>query len=112
MSNDEEERYEAGGGDSEANVQPEAVVSFAAQIAPLFRNQDVFCMNPLAVRLKDYAYMSDGAGDGTYADHANARHVYARLTGDETPRMPAGGPFWSQAQLQLFDDWMDGGFQP
>jgi hypothetical protein len=53
--------------------------------------------------------MSDGAGDGAYPDHANARHVYAKLTGDE---MPPGGPFWPQDRLLLFKDWMDGGFQP
>ena len=29
----------------------------------------------------------------------NAKHVYARLTGDEKPRMPMGGPF-SERVLQ------------
>jgi len=32
------------------------------------------------------------------------------LTGVATPRMPLGGPFWPDAQLQLFDQWMSDGF--
>jgi len=34
------------------------------------------------------------AGDDNFADHANARHVLARLSGTELPRMPADGAYW------------------
>jgi hypothetical protein len=85
-------------------------VSFAQEIAPLFRPGDVSCMARLGVSLSDYTYMSDPGGDGTYADHANARNVYARLTGTTLPQMPMGGPYWPSAQLQLFDQWMTDGF--
>lgn len=69
-------------------------------------------MSGQGVYLDDYHYMSDPSGDSSYADHANARHVYARLTGTETPRMPQGGPFWTTQQLDTFQSWMTGGFLP
>ena len=86
-------------------------VSFT-QISALFTPRDKICMNPKGVLLTDYAYMSDKACDDTYPDHANANHVYARLTGAEQPQMPKGGPFWSQTNLDLFSQWMQDGFQP
>jgi hypothetical protein len=85
-------------------------LSFADDIAPLFNSGDVSCMARFGVRLDDYAYISDPTSDGTFADHANARDVYAHLTGDTTPRMPMGGPYWSTTQLQLFAQWMTDGF--
>ena len=85
-------------------------VLFAADIAPLFTERDIGCMSGFGVELDDYGYMGDATGDATFSDHANARHVHARLAGTERPRMPAGGPFWSEAQLQLFDQWMTDGF--
>jgi hypothetical protein len=87
-------------------------VSFSANILPLFRPIDIQHMQPNGVLLSDYTYMSNPAGDDTYPDHANARWVYAYLTGDQSPRMPLGGPYWSDSQLQLYQNWMDGGFQP
>jgi hypothetical protein len=86
-------------------------VSFAGSIRPLFRPRDLECMFPYDVLLDDYAYMSSPLGDNTYADHAHARHVYARLTGAEHPRMPLHGPYWPEANLALFQQWMDDGFQ-
>jgi len=87
-----------------------APVSFARDIAPLFDARDVACMARFDVHLGDAGYMSDATGDDKFADHANARNVYARLTGVATPQMPLGGPFWPDAQLQLFDQWMSDGF--
>jgi hypothetical protein len=89
-----------------------AVVSFATDIKVMFTQTDLRCMSAQGVALDDYNYMSDPTPDGDYPDHANARHVYGRLTGDETPRMPHGEPFWGQAALDTFKHWMDGGFQP
>ncbi|TPI13059.1 hypothetical protein FJW06_15520 [Mesorhizobium sp. B4-1-3] len=88
------------------------MVSFAADIKPLFDQGDIDCMTPQGVILDDYAYMSNKGGDAKYDDHANASHVYARLAGDEKPRMPKGGPFWTQDKLDLFKKWMDEGYAP
>jgi hypothetical protein len=85
-------------------------VSFAQDIELLFRPSDISCMARFAVSLNDFAYMSDPGGNDIYPDHANARDVFAHLTGTVTPRMPIGGPFWPDEQLQLFDQWMTDGF--
>jgi hypothetical protein len=92
-------------------------VSFANAIKILFRPVDINHMKPFHVRLDDYAWMSDPAGGQVgdckqYPDHANARSVYAFLTGDCTPRMPLGGPYWHADMLALYQRWMDDGFQP
>ena len=85
--------------------------SFAVDIAGLFRSVDVSCMANVGdgIFINDYAYMSDPKGDEVFPDYANARHVYARLAGTETPRMPKGGPFWSEDSLQLLKSWIDDG---
>ena len=49
-------------------------------VAHVFANR-----HPFGVLLDDFNYMSDPTGDGVFADHANGRHVYARLTGEEHP---------------------------
>jgi hypothetical protein len=84
--------------------------SFAEDIVSLFNGRDITCMARFGVSLSDYGYMSDPTGDDKFNDHANARDVYARLMGTTTPRMPMGGPYWADAQLQLFDQWMNDGF--
>lgn len=87
-------------------------VSFATDILPLFRPGDVSCMARFGVHLGDYSYMSDPSGGDSFPDHDHARDVYARLTGDATPRMPKGGPFWPPKRIALFNQWMTDGFQP
>jgi hypothetical protein len=69
-------------------------------------------MSAYGVLLDDYSYMSDPKADDKVSDHANARSVFARLTGDAQPRMPMGGPYWSAAQLEVYSNWMTDGFQP
>jgi hypothetical protein len=86
-------------------------VSFAKDILPLFRPIDIQHMARRGVHLDQYAYMSDPAGNATYPDHAHAQDVYCYLTGDCTPQMPPGGPFWSPDQLKLYNQWMTNGFQ-
>jgi hypothetical protein len=89
-------------------------ISFAKDIAVMFTPKDKTCMDGLGVQLADYTYMSDPAGDDKYGDHANANHVYARLTGAEQPQMPLGGEKkWTaqdnpegQKNLKTFHDWM------
>lgn len=80
--------------------------SFASAIAPLFSDGDARCMGGMGVMLRDFGYMADPAGDDVYADHANARHVLARLKGQEAPRMPPGGTPWADEKIALFEAWM------
>jgi hypothetical protein len=75
-------------------------VSFERDIRPLFREIDIDHMGPMGVALDDYAYMSDAA---------NAKSVYEYLTGDQEPRMPIDGPYWTQEQLDLYSRWVEGG---
>jgi hypothetical protein len=83
--------------------QPQAAPSFKNDILPLFRQVDIAHMQPMGVLLNDYAFMSMPA---------NAQNVYSYLTGNNHPRMPLGGPYWSSAQLALFDRWMTTGYKP
>ena len=92
-------------------------VSYAKAIKPLFRKVDIDHMKPFDVQLDDFTWMSDPAGGSggscdEFPDHANGRSVFAFLKGDCTPRMPLGGPFWHDDMLDLYQRWMDGGFQP
>ena len=82
-------------------------VSFATEIRPMFRPTDINCMALHSVFLDDYAYMSDPANN-----HANGVRVRDYLTGSLTPRMPKGGPYWTQPMIDLFNQWMADGYQP
>jgi len=86
--------------------------TFYQDIVPLFRQMDVECMRnpslgpqpptpPGGVLLLDYDYMSTPA---------NAQNVLGHLTGDTPPQMPLGGPYWSQDNLDLFQQWMACGY--
>ena len=87
------------------------MTSFVNDIVPLFRQKDINCMRDMGVDLTSYTYMSDATGDASYADHANARHVLARLRGDEMPRMPMGGPYWNDGALGAYRNWVEEGFK-
>jgi hypothetical protein len=80
-------------------------VSFATDIKPLFRPVDISHMKRGGVELDDYTYMSNPA---------NANRVLATLSPRDggPPSMPPGGPYWTPAQLALFKQWQDGGYQP
>ncbi len=78
-------------------------VSFSADILPLFSRSDIQHMNVFGVRLGQHEWMSHPA---------NAKNVYSYLTGESTPRMPLGGPYWSQGQLDLFARWIKTGYRP
>jgi hypothetical protein len=77
------------------------VISFAKDIKPMFRPIDIQHMKPLGVLLGNYKYMSKPA---------NAEKVYDHLTGAQSPRMPPDKK-WTKAQLDIFKDWMDGGYK-
>jgi hypothetical protein len=97
-----------------------SAVSFESDILPLFRPMDIQCMRGLAVNalkepravfLADYGFMSakDAAGD-----FAHAKKVLALLkdTDAGVPRMPLGGPYWSDESIDLFQSWINGGCKP
>jgi hypothetical protein len=92
----------------------EMAVSFDAEIKVLFRNRDQNCMASPNFRmdLRNYAFMSDPAGNDEFSDHANARRVHKALLPEADPRMPLDGAFWSDEQIGLFEKWMDDGFAP
>jgi len=84
-----------------------ATVSFARDIRPLFRPEDVQHMKPMGILLDDFKYMSDNKNN-----YDNAQRVYDSLTGETQPQMPMNGPYWSKDKLDLFQKWMQGGYQP
>jgi hypothetical protein len=80
-------------------------VSFAADIKPLFRAVDISHMKRFGVELDNYDYMSN-------PDNANSVLATVSPHDGEPPTMPPGGPYWSQAQLALFMQWQNDGYQP
>ena len=80
-------------------------VSFAGQIKPMFRTVDIQHMKPFGVLLDDYGYMSTPDND-----HKNATDVYGFVAGSRQPRMPIGGPYWTQPMLDLYAQWRKDGF--
>lgn len=81
-----------------------APVSFSMQILPLFTPTDIAHMANFGVMLAEYSYMSQPT---------NAQNVLNRLNGTATPIMPPPPATpWSAANIQLFQAWMAGGYQP
>ena len=72
--------------------------SFKTDILPMFRPVDISHLKPTGTLLDYYKWMSTPG---------NAQAVYNRLSGEETPRMPPRGPYWTPAQLQKLSDWMN-----
>ena len=92
-------------------------VSFKNDILPLFTATDIQHMQGMGVLLNNYTWMSNPASGsvvscGPFSDHCNAQAVYAALSGKCQPQMPLGGPYWTAANLQLFQQWMTDGYQP
>jgi len=77
-------------------------VSFAKNIVPLFNSSDITCMGRRGVMLVVYSYMSVPA---------NAQAVLDHLDGTTPPQMPPSGA-WPKPQIQLFQEWIAGGYQP
>jgi hypothetical protein len=72
-------------------------VSFAADILPLFRDEDIECMKGMGVDLNDFAWMRVPA---------NAQSVYGAVSGGT---MPPDEP-WPADKVARFKAWMDAGF--
>lgn len=74
-------------------------LSFVTDIRPLFRDEDIQCMEPSGVRLDDPAWMCTAA---------NAQSVYDQVA---TGAMPPDAP-WPPDRVSLFKKWMDAGCRP
>lgn len=72
-------------------------LSFATDIRPLFRDEDIDCMKPMGIDLDDPAWM---------CVPANAQSVYGALADGS---MPPDEP-WPQDRVSLFKKWMDAGY--
>jgi hypothetical protein len=71
-------------------------ISFATDIRPLFREEDIDCMKSMGIDLGDAAWM---------CVPANAQEVY-RVVADGS--MPPDEP-WPTDRVSLFKQWMDSG---
>ena len=83
-------------------VSPRAI-SFKTDILPLFTSVDVEHMSRLEVPLDDHAYMSQPD---------NAAGVYQQVSNGTMPPRASGEQLWSEDKIQLFKEWMDGGYAP
>jgi hypothetical protein len=80
------------------------VVSFQQDILPLFTQTDIQHMGGMGVQLGSYSYMSTPA---------NASSVYNQLASKKMPPSSGGGTGpWSEANIALFNSWIEGGYQP
>jgi hypothetical protein len=77
--------------------------SFKTDIVPLFTSMDIEHMSRLEVPLDDYAYMSQPD---------NAAGVYHQVSDGTMPPSASGEQPWSEDKVQLFKQWMDGGYAP
>ena len=77
-------------------------VSFAQDIRPLFTDMDVAHMKNFGVLLDDFDYMRDPA---------HARSVANMVSTGAMPPSRSGEPRWTPESVQLFRDWMTGGYE-
>lgn len=73
-----------------------AKLKFSNDIRPLFRTFDVESMKPNGIDLSSYGEVKEHAQD-----------IYGRLS---TKEMPCDGG-WSDANIQKFKEWMEGGME-
>lgn len=86
------------------------MLSYFADILPLMEGS-VGCMRARNWPLDDLDFMCDPAPGPGFDDHGHARKTYARLSTTNIARkMPQGGPYWTDAQLALYRQWMEEGF--
>ena len=77
-------------------------VSFADDIRPLFTDMDVAHMKSFGVLLDDFDYMRDPAHAGS---------VLNMVSTGAMPPSRSGEPGWTPEWVQLFRDWMTGGYE-
>ena len=78
-------------------------VSFTQDIRPLFTDMDVAHMRNLGVSLDDFDYMRD---------QTHAQRVLGQVSTGAMPPRRRGEAARSPETVQLFRDWMAGGYQP
>jgi hypothetical protein len=78
-------------------------ISFKTDIVPLFTSVDIEHMSQLEVPLDDHEYMSQPD---------NAAGVYHQVSNGTMPPSASGEQPWSEDKVQLFKQWMDGGYAP
>ena len=71
-------------------------LSFAADIRPLFRGEDIECMQGMGIDLGEAAWM---------CIPENAQSVYERVADGSMPPDEA----WPAEKVSLFRSWMDAG---
>lgn len=84
------------------------MTQFGQDVLPLFRASDIGCMAPRGILLGSSDWMCDPAASDDYPDHGNARRVFAALSAGI---MPPNGK-WPQSRLDVFQRWMNDGFNP
>jgi hypothetical protein len=77
-------------------------VSFAGDIRPLFTDMDIAHMKNFGVALDDFGYMRDPA---------HAQKVLDAVSAGRMPPISSGESPWSSDNVQLFRDWIAGGYQ-
>ncbi|HEV3086891.1 MAG TPA: hypothetical protein VGX96_06660 [Candidatus Elarobacter sp.] len=81
-----------------------APVSYAKQIRPLFNNTDISHMAQHGIHLDQYASCK-----------SNAQDIYGRLSQPpHSPKLmpPAPEGPWPKKNIDLFNQWIQGGCQP
>ena len=96
-------RYWAGGVAGQRRGGIAHATSFKTDIVPLFTSVDIEHMSRLEVPLDDYGYMSQPD---------NAAGVYHQVSNGTMPPSASGEQPWSEDKVQLFKQWMDGGYAP
>lgn len=76
-------------------------VSFQTEILPLFTSMDVEHMRRFEVLLDDDEYMRQPD---------KAEDVYRRVSSGNMPPSSSGEEPWSKDKVELFKEWMDGGY--
>ncbi len=74
-----------------------STLSFATNIRPLFRSNDIETMKPMGIDLSSYEDVKK-----------KAQSIYGRLSAKD---MPCDGP-WSDQSMQKFKEWMESGMKP
>jgi hypothetical protein len=82
--------------------------TYATDILPKFRPNDIACMTPRGIQIGESAWMCDPAAAFGFDDHGNARHVFQALSDGVMPPDGAWSPDW----IATYQSWITGGFQP
>jgi len=77
-------------------------VSFGTDIRRLFTDLDVAHMKNFGVQLDDFDFMRDPD---------QAQKVLGVVSSGSMPPRNSGEPPWPPERVQLFRDWMEGGYQ-